>query len=125
MSWRDKSYWKPHRAKQKSITRVQEVQADQRGEGVSWEGAQGASRHERRRLAKGARIYDKIHGEGAAVEFIKRNGIDGEAIVRDLVGRADREGAGGSSQDDSSGGLNDRADAVIAAAVAATVRGRV
>src|SRR5262245_33678092 len=102
MSSRDKSYHKPHRAAEKALARVRDQQAEARGEGLQWKEADSANRHERRRFVRGTRAYDKLHGEGAAAAYIKEHGLEGEALVSSFVGRADREGAGGSSQDDSS-----------------------
>lgn len=89
MSGRDKTYYKPHRQRRKGILRVQAIQEDQRGEGTNWKELQSENRHERRRLAKGARKYDKLHGEGATERLLEEKGIADDPVVRGLVKRGD------------------------------------
>jgi hypothetical protein len=67
-----KKYALGHRAKKNALDRVAEVQRGQAGKNTTYQEAESANRKERRRFAKGARRFDKKHGEGAAEAGLRR-----------------------------------------------------
>lgn len=63
---RDSRYKYGHRAKKNALDRVKEIQDGEAGKATTYRAIETVNRHERRRFAKGAKIYDREHGEGAA-----------------------------------------------------------
>jgi hypothetical protein len=51
---------------------LEKINRGQQGEDTTWRDVTSTNRHERRRVEKAKRFYDRVHGDGAADALVAR-----------------------------------------------------